>query len=98
MTPSVPLRKNEPKPNALAYIVSKAVRHFLAVTNVSVVSIGQVTAQKGQSKTMATELVAGASQFLFIPFNAQGSKQLRAKEAGCPPFRPDRGPVLWRNP
>jgi hypothetical protein len=43
-----------PGMSALAYIVSKAVRHFLAVTNVSVVSIGQVMLLKRERQSLSS--------------------------------------------
>jgi hypothetical protein len=54
----------------------------LAKANIAMVSIGQMAAQKGQSQTVATELLAGAPQFLFVSFNAQRSEQLCPGLAG----------------
>ena len=68
--------------DSLSYVVSKTFRYFFATTNISIVSIAQIAAQQRQSETMATELVAGTSQFLFVPLNAQRSQQLRTGLAG----------------
>jgi hypothetical protein len=66
----------------LSYVVSKARPYFIAATNISIVGIGQIAAQKGQRETMAGELVAGALQFVFIPFNAERSEQVCTGIAG----------------
>jgi hypothetical protein len=43
---------------------------LLSTTNISIISIGQIAAQKGQSKTMATELVTGVWQLHLKSLNA----------------------------
>jgi hypothetical protein len=56
--------------DSLSHIVSKTCCHFVATTNISVVGVGQIAAQERESKTMATELVAGSSQIRLIAINA----------------------------
>jgi hypothetical protein len=56
--------------------------HLFPTTNVSIVSIGQITAQQRERKRMATELVAGSSQFRLMPLYAQSSEQHRTGIAG----------------
>jgi len=41
-----------------------------------------VAAQQREGKTMATEVFAGASQLLFVPFDTQRAKQLRTGLGG----------------
>ena len=40
------------------------------------VSIGKIATQKGESQTVAIELLAGVPQFLFFSLNADRSEQL----------------------
>ena len=68
--------------NSMSYVVSEACRYFAAVTNISVISIGQITAQKSQSETMAVELVASSSQLRLMAIDAQRAEQLRTGIAG----------------
>jgi len=68
--------------DSMSYVVSEACRYFAAATNVSVISIGQITAQKSQGKTMAMELVAGTSQLRLISLYAQHLEQLCTSIAG----------------
>jgi hypothetical protein len=63
-------------------VVTKMIGHFFATTDVSIVSIGQITAEKSQSKAMATELVTGTAQFLLIAYDTERSEQLRSRVAG----------------
>jgi hypothetical protein len=60
--------------DSLSYVVAKT--DFSATTNITTVSIRQITAQQGQRETMATELLTSYSQFLFIPYHAECSEQL----------------------
>ena len=68
--------------SSLSYVVSKMSQHFVTGTNVSVVRISQIAAQKCQRQRMATELIAGTSQMRFISLYAHGSKQLRSSMTG----------------
>ena len=68
--------------NSLAYVVSKMFRHLFAATKISIISIGQIAAQKRQSEAVPSELVAGGSQLGLIPFNTQRSEQLRTGITG----------------
>jgi hypothetical protein len=60
--------------DSLSYVVAKT--DFFATTDITIVSIRQITAQQGQRETMATELVTRYAQFLFIADNAECSEQL----------------------
>jgi len=68
--------------DSMSYVVSETCRYFAAATNISVISIGQITAQKSQSETMAVELVASSSQLRLMAIDAQRSEQLRTGIAG----------------
>jgi hypothetical protein len=59
---------------SLSIVLTKMIGDFFATTDVSVVSIGQVTAEKSQSKAMATELVTGIAQFLLIAYDTERSE------------------------
>src|SRR3984893_11571457 len=56
--------------------------HAPAWSAIVPVRIGQIASQNSQSKAMTIKLVAGSSQFLFIPFNTQCSEQSRIGIAG----------------
>jgi hypothetical protein len=47
--------------DALAHVVSKMFRHLFAVTDISIVSVGQITAEQCQGQTVAGEFLAGRS-------------------------------------
>ena len=67
---------------ALSYVVDEVVRNLFRATNVSTVSVRQKASEQREGKTMAVKLVAGTSQFLFVPFNAQRLEQSRTGVAG----------------
>ena len=54
---------------------------FFAATNVSVIDIGQIAAQQGESKTMTTEFRAGTAQLGLMPLNTKRPEQLRTSIA-----------------
>jgi hypothetical protein len=68
--------------DSLADVVSKVFRHVFAAANISIISIGQITAQQRKSETMASKLIAGDPQLSLTPFNPQCSEQLRTGDAG----------------
>ena len=68
--------------SALSYVVDEVVRNLFRQTNVSTISVRQKASEQREGKTMAVKLVAGTSQFLFVPLNAQRSQQLRTGLAG----------------
>jgi hypothetical protein len=60
--------------DSLSHVASKVFGHFFAVANIPAISIGQITTQQRQSKTVATELIAGTLQLRLISLNAQRSE------------------------
>ncbi|MGA7905124.1 MAG: hypothetical protein WCA06_21035 [Terrimicrobiaceae bacterium] len=65
----------------LSDVVSQTLCYFFTATNVSIIDIGQIAAQQGQSKTMTTEFRAGTEQLGLMPLNTKRPEQLRTSIA-----------------